>query len=387
MAEKRPKQLFEHSAELKRLFNQHLESWSHRQRMNLDELAQRCGVSTQYLAHIGRYGRIPGKPILILLALNFGLADASSFLRAAQVKDPWPYEPGIGLRAKGAVESGFLSLNLDMAGFTSAIRDIVRSEIKPRTLEELLAGRALKVGLNRGQFFLFDAARQGRSEGFFPELMRLMALALHIEVEFIDIPHNGFTEALRSGTADLYGPVYYTTHRIGQALYTDPFCRVTVTGLGRVKTPAALAQLPLPKRLSDLRKKEYRIAVHADTMAHHFALTELGIPEDRLIPCELPEEALERVLMTDIPRPAHLLLTDAPYALKTHAQHKRETEVLFLDDSGRTAYEDTIALRSDWPAVVSVLNEMLEFMRRNGSLQRLYQRTIEAGSTSGVMVV
>ena len=59
-----PKQ-FEVSKDLKSFFNKELLKWKKDNRMTLDDLARRCGISASYLSQVSRYGRIPNKPILI----------------------------------------------------------------------------------------------------------------------------------------------------------------------------------------------------------------------------------------------------------------------------------------------------------------------------------
>ena len=390
MATTTSRQTFEQSSELKRVFNYQFDLWAKRNRGGLQELAELCGVSAQYISHIGRYGRVPAKPILFLLAFNFEMSDPQILLRAAGAKESWPYRAEMALRAKSAADSGFLSVNLDMNGFASAIRDIVRAEIKPRSLDELLSGRPLRVGMNFGQSFLFGTTQKSSpspSEGFFPEMMRLIALALHVPLELHEISHSKYIEALQAGEIDVYGPIYSTAPRIGQALYTNPFCRVQLAGLWRQKKITSLENLPIPKRVSDLRKKDFRIAVHAESMSHHFALAELGIPLERLILCETPEESFERILMSNVPRPAHLVLTDAPHALTTQAEHAKFMQVIFADGGSQAPpYEDTLAVRTDWPTVIEVFNTVLDFLARNSSLERLFQRCIEPEKTPGIVV-
>lgn len=363
---------FQQSTELKRAFNDLSERWCRKNRLGLADLAERCGVSLQYLSHVGRYGRVPSKPILTLLALNLEAPEPSALFRMAGLQDPWPYEPEVGLRKRPASESGLLSINLDMNGFASVIKEIVRAEVQPKRLDELLGGRPLRVGLNRGQFFLFS----GKEEGFFPELARSLALSLNCELELIDVPHSEFHEKLAAGEIDCYGPVYRTAPRLAQAIFTKPICAVPAAGLGRVKKASSLEDLPPPKRLSDLRKKEYMIAVHRDSMAHHFAEAELGIPAERLLPCSLPDEALERIMLTKLPRPAHLMLTDMPFARRAQREHSSGLSILFEDEPDAARFEDTIAVRSDWPSLLSMSDQALEFLRKGGALTRLFERTI-----------
>ena len=52
---------FDRSPELKSLFNSYYEKWRKNHGGNMEELARRIGVSSSYLGHISRYGRVPGK--------------------------------------------------------------------------------------------------------------------------------------------------------------------------------------------------------------------------------------------------------------------------------------------------------------------------------------
>lgn len=368
---------FEHSGELKRVFNELSDKWCKKNRLGLADLAERCGVTLQYLSHIGRYGRIPSKPILTLLAFNLDVAQPEDLFRMAGMNDPWPYESGMGLRQRPATESGLLSVSLDMNGFAAVIKEIVRAEVQPKRLDDLLGRRPLRVGLNRGQFFLFEKKSRDSHEGFFPELMRSLALSLRCEVEFVDIVHSEFPKKLSNGAIDCFGPVYRTAPRLAHALFSKPFCSVPVAGLGRGKKASSLPSLPHPKKISELRKKDYIVAVHRDSMAHHFAETELGIPSERIIPCDLPEEALERVLLTNLPRPAHLMLTDTPFARRAAEDHGAGLETLFDERASDSAhYEDTIAVRQDWPALLAVIDQAIEFLKKGGAIERLFERTV-----------
>jgi hypothetical protein len=274
-----------------------------------------------------------------------------------------------------------------MNGFANAIRDIVRAEIQPKRIENLLGNRPLRVGLNRGQFFLFDERKQHVNEGFFPELIRALVLSLHCEVEFIDIAHGEFDKKFEQGLIDCYGPIYRTARRIGHGLFSKAFCHVSVAGIGRVRKATNLSDLPAPKRIVDLRKRDYIIAVHRESMAHHFLEAELGIPAARILPCDVPEEAIERVVLTSLPRPAHLIVTDSPFALKVQQNHPTTTEMLFSNsDADLSPFENTLAVRPDWPALLSVLDESLEYLRKNGALKRLLERTVDKSGALGISI-
>jgi hypothetical protein len=356
--------------------------------MGMNELADRCGVSLQYLSHVGRYGRVPSRPILTLLAFNLEAENPSALFQAAKISEPWPYEGGIGLRQKSAADSGLFSVSFDMQGFTSVIREIVRSEVKPKRLPELLGNRPLRVGLNRGQFFFFiKPTERSKAEGFFPDLVRSLALSLQCQVEFIEVSHTDFATELEGGRIDLFGPVYRTPARIGRALFTNSFCTVPVAALWRKKEHPTLQPLPPPRKIAELQKRSYMIAVHRDSVAHQRAETELGISPDRLIPCEVADEATERIILQSLPRPAHLLLTDLPFAKATEGKHQKAVSLItFLEDSGSSSFEDAIAIRPDWTLVPAVINEALDLLRNAGTITRLADNSGEGIVEGGVIL-
>jgi ABC-type amino acid transport substrate-binding protein len=365
---------FEQSPELKRTFNELSERWCRKYRLGIPDLAEKCGVSAQYLSHIGRYGRVPSKPILTLLALNLEAENPDALFRMAGVKDPWPYDRGIGLRPPAATENGLLSINLDMNGFANVIRDIVRAEVQPKRLADLLKGRALKFGLNRAQFFMFEDG--GSKEGFFVEMVRSLALTLNCEIEFLEVGHNAFLSELAEGRIDAYGPVYSTAQRHGQALLSKPFCGIPLAVLARQTESAGLNRLPLPRKIEDLGRRAYVFAVHRDSMAHHYARSVLAIPDERLILCEDAEEGIERILLARIPRPAHLLLTDAPFAEKALQGHRNELKrIPERPEVDAPMFQNTIALRPDWQSVPESLDQALDFLRKGGAIQRILERS------------
>ncbi len=143
----------------------------------------------------------------------------------------------------------------------------------------------------------------------------------------------------------------------------------------------------LAKSLAELKKRDYILAVHEESMSHHFASGELGIPAERLLLCKTPEESIERLLLSGIPRPAHILLTDEPHATQIHGKNPAGTEILFARGSKKELpqYEDAIAVRSDWPVLVGAINEALSFLKRNGSIERLGHQ--ELGALTGVQLV
>lgn len=370
---------FERSAELKHLFNRYLELWKKKHRSGMEELARRCGVSASYLGHIGRYGRVPGKPVLILLAFNFELDDPSALFKAAAISDFWPYDEGLKLVKSSEADAGLLSVKLDMKGFTEIIREMIRNEQKPRSIRELTTGKPLRVGFNTAQNWFFRHEQAGPVPGgFFPELFKMVELGLQTECKVERVPFAEALEMIATGDLDLFGPLYETPQRLGKVLFTRPFCRIGLGALGRTRKCSSLPQIGILKSTEDLKKSEVEIAVLRDSQAHHFALSELGRTNDQLRVCDTPDEALERITLTGIKRPAHIMLCDTPIALKIHESQPNEYELLFCEARSQlTFFFDTVfAVRPDWPELLSRVNEVLHFLGRSDTVARIAAREL-----------
>jgi hypothetical protein len=223
---------------------------------------------------------------------------------------------------------------------------------------------------------LCGQSRDGlRLEGLFPELVRLLLVSLQCPYEIKAIDYRQALDKLPAGELDLYGPLYSTPKRLGKALYSDSFCHVNVGAVWRLKAVASIPNLPKPRNAEEFVGRGYDVAVLRDSATHDFAVTQLGLPESRLIVCDSPVETLERVTLKGIGRPAHLLLCDAPIALDLAKDHPTELEALFLDrEKTLAAFENTIAVRPDWPQLQAFISDSLNFFRRERTLKDIFGR-------------
>ncbi len=372
--ESTPPPSFARSKALQQLFNEQISVWKRRERLGLDELAGRVGLSRSYLAQIGRYGRVPGRSSLILLALNFKLEDPAQIFRAAGLSLPWPYEEPVALGPRKEADDGLLSVKLDMRGFRDAIAQVVRAELGPKRFRDITSGRPLRVGLNRLQTMFFDSRNASANEvrGFFPTLLRVLSSSLQCDVELKDISHTDYTDLFARDKLDLFGPVFTTPRRLEGARYTRAFCSVGLSALYRKEAHPRLAPLPEPTTRNDLRNRFYQIAVLKESQAHHFVTTELALPDEQLLICETSEESLERVAMSTVGRPAHLLICDSNIALELATAHAQKLSLLFAEQ-GRALqyYEDAIAVRPDIPELCDLINSTMSFLSQSGSLAEL----------------
>ncbi len=363
---------FETSPELKRIFNAELEGWRRKHRLSLDALSRRCGVSQSYLAHIGRYGRIPSKPVLILLALNFEMAAPETLFRAAGVKDSWPFEGALSLSQKEDRGEGFLSVKMDMGGFVDAIRSVVRTELKPRTLHTLLAGRPLKIGVNPTQPWLFDRTASGElclTQGIAADLYRMLQSSLQCEVETLIIPFPRYIDKLSTGEIDIYGPMMSSPHARSNILFSLPVHRLGMSVLFRERPCQGLPQLAPPTSIDDLMNNEYRIAVMRDSRAHLVANTHLRRADGELLLCTSDEEAIDRITLKGVARPAHIFLCNSVLAHYVHAEHRDHLKLVFASpETLIDMCDNAFAVRPDWADALPAINNAIRFIISGGGL-------------------
>lgn len=365
---------FETSTELKRLFSQELDAWCVRHRLGVEELSARCGVSRSYLAHIGRYGRIPSKPVLILLALNFEMRDPLALFRAARVSEPWPFDAAAAISTAQPAKDGFLSIKLDMEGFVDAIKGVVREQLRPRSLKDLIGDRPLRIGLSTTQPWMYGTRADGSldiEKGLIPEFIALLESALQCQISSIQVPFTKHVEKLRTGEIDLFGPMLTVPYGPSKTLFSVPINRVGVSAILRLRADSGLEEMPQPTSFEDLRDPRYRIAVMKDSRAQLLANTRLNRPNESLILCDSVHEATDRIRMRGVSNPAHIFICNTMNAILWAREHPDEIKTLFETPSTMIDIGDnSFAIRPDWPEAVPIINEAISFIMNSAGFAR-----------------
>jgi Bacterial extracellular solute-binding proteins, family 3 len=361
----RPELNFKRSKQLRAVFLEEFERWSKKHRAGMSELAARCGLSQTYLSQVGRYGRVPSKSALILLALHFELNDPRKLFQAAGILEPWPLDDGLMLRKKGPTEESFLTLHLDMDGMMRSVREIVRAEIKPRSIRDLTLGRPLRVGINPLTEWHVKGAG---GSGFFQELCDMLALSLQCGIESYEVPYANYEEMFKRGDLDLYGPLLSAPTLADGANFSAALYRVGISALMRVREHPDLKTLSVPKNVKELANGDYEIAVLRHGRAHLICNTLLKRTDSQLILCDSHDEAFERVTLKGVRRGAHLFLVNSVVA-NDYATRK-EVRLLFDEPKSMIDYSDvSIAARADWPELITHLNECIMFLSQTGALE------------------
>jgi hypothetical protein len=373
---------FETSNELKKVFNQELDTWCSRHRLGLEELSARCGVSRSYLAHIGRYGRIPSKPVLLLLALNFEMKDPSTLMRAARLTEQWPFDHPCSIHPLESKDEGFLSIKLDMDGFVDAIRHVVREQFRPRTLKDLLGDRPLRVGLSPAQYWMYEELPDGEpdfSRGLTPEFVRQLANSLGCEVSTTVVPISRHIEKLRSGDLDIFGPMLTIPPGPAKTFFSVPINRLGLSAVMRLRPTPNLSQIPAPTCFEDLKDPRYEVAVIRDSRPHLLANMRLNRPNERLVLCDSDDEALDRILLRGVPKPAHIFICTTLGAQGWAKSHPDGLQTLFDTQSTMVDLcDNAFAIRPDWPEVVPIVNQAISFLMNAGGFAQRIRNVTQA---------
>ncbi len=385
---KRGKELgFDCSQRLKDLFNEQYEIWRKVNSADLADLAVKCGVSSAYLAHVRRYGRIPSRPVMILLALNFKIPGKRLF-DAAGIGDEFPYASNLEITTPTKEDLGLFSVKFNSDAFVDAIRTVIRSEVKTRTPRDLLRDRPLKIGLNYHQYWLFGSHTPPESQqhtGLFPEICKMLGLALQIDIELIYVPYASYMDKLLKGEIDLYGPSMVVPNLPARILFSRALYELGISGLWRKREAPGLQTMPEPKKADDLQNVGYKIAVTRNTYSHLIANTRFGRSDQDLILCSSDEEALERITLRGLQRPAHIFISNSITSIMSAKEHPQSLGLLFAKRNSVIDYAaNAIAIRPDWPEMVQMVNEALSFLlNRGGVSDRL--RAFHSGQVGEVV--
>ncbi|HMO18974.1 MAG TPA: transporter substrate-binding domain-containing protein [Oligoflexia bacterium] len=363
---------FKTSRELKMLFNSNFETWDQANNGGYEELGRRCGLSGAYISQIGKYGRVPGKSALILLALNFDLKDPSLIFKAAGIHDPWPYKKQVHLSKDARENDSFVSVKIDMDGLLTAVQSAISKEVRPRTVKDLLMGRPLRVGYNPFKIWLFESKDRdihGEFKGFFPEIVRMLGMSLQTKVEERFIEYAEYPSLFQKGELDIFGPIVEAPNLPSGTLFSNPLYRIAMSIVYRLRPVNSLDTVPPPKKPEDLLSDNYKIAVVKNSRAHLLCTTRFKKSDKDLILCRSVEEALDRTIMKGVSQPAHLFMCNAVDALLWEKEYKRDIKALFTTPDTYLDLADTsIAVRADWPELLQIINENLSFLTSTGTL-------------------
>jgi len=360
---------FATSSLLKRALQQPLEDWK-RRHGDYNELADRCGVSPAYLSHVRRYGRVPARSVLTLLAFNLDL-DGANLFNLAGIKEPFPYESDLKLSRATEASKGLFSLSFNMEALSDTIREVVRSEVRQRSVKDLLSEGPLRIGMNDHMSWLFEGESSSEHRGVFPEFCQMLGMTLQKDIQLTRTRYSNYIGMLANSQLDLFGPTMAIPNLPEHILYSIPIFKLGVSALVRKRKTTGLDLLPVPESIEELRNTDYKIAVLKKSLPHLIVNTLLKRPDETLILCSSDEEGIDRITLKGVNSPAHLFVTNSMTALLGHKKMQKETALAFHKKGTLLDLSDVcIAVRPDWPEALPVINDAVRFLQARGGLYR-----------------
>jgi hypothetical protein len=217
------------------------------------------------------------------------------------------------------------------------------------------------------------------SRGLIPEFIGQLANSLGCEVSTSVVPVSRHVEKLRSGEIDIFGPMLTIPPGPSKTFFSLPINRLGLSGVMRLRPTPNLEILPAPQSFEDLKDPRYEIAVIRDSRPHLLANTRLNRPNERLVLCDSDDEALDRVLMRGVLKPAHLFICTTRGAWDWAAKHPDGLKSIFRTQTTMVdVCDNAFAIRPDWPEVVPIVNQAISFLMSSGGFaQRVNELTRE----------
>ena len=208
----------------------------------------------------------------------------------------------------------------------------------------------------------------------------MLALSLQCRVEFSFIEYGDYPDALDRHRIDLFGPCVSAPNLPANTAFTSPLYQIGMSALMRKHPTADLPSLPRPKSIREMIDGPYQLAVIRNSRAHLLANTRFKRTDSQLVICHSHEEAIDRVTLRGVVRPAHLFICNSVDARLWNAEHRNQMVPLFDTPEDLLDLAETgIAVRSDWPELVAAINDFTAFVERSGTLTELFHRWAPEG--------
>jgi polar amino acid transport system substrate-binding protein len=223
----------------------------------------------------------------------------------------------------------------------------------------------LRVGMSAGQPPFNVRNREGKIIGMDVDLARLLATALRVELQIVDMPFNQLLPALEGGKVDLViSGMTATLQRNMRAAFVGPYHITGKSILARSETIAALGT-------NELNRENLKIAALKGSTSEEFVR---GVaPDATLVATENYDEAIDLVLSNK----AELFVADASIIMLS---------MLRWPDAGLTAANKPLTIEPIGIAVppndsllLNLIENYMAAMEASGALEQLHKKWFQSG--------
>lgn len=237
------------------------------------------------------------------------------------------------------------------------------------TLEDILARKSLKIGLDVGYipFEMYDV--DGRITGFDVELAQMLANELGVTVEFLKTPFDKLIEGLKEKKFDfVLSGVSITTRRSLDVNFSIPYHEIGQMVLVNKKSVGSA------KSYEDIDRPNFKIYVQKGTTGHTWATQ--NFTRATVKPVQFIFEGASTVPTTAL----SAFVGDEPLVMAYHSRHPGKVAIL-----GSTLTRENLAaaVRKGDHDLLSVINSFIYQIRGDGRLQRLKDKYLAAKKATG----
>lgn len=223
----------------------------------------------------------------------------------------------------------------------------------------------LRVGMSAGQPPFNVRNREGKIIGMDVDLAQLLAKALNVRLEIVDMPFNELLPALESNKIDLViSGMTATLQRNMRAAFVGPYHITGKSILARSETIAALGS-------NELNRDNLRIAALRGSTSEDFVK---GVaPDAELVATQDYDEAIDLLLSNKV----ELFVADASIIMLS---------MLRWPDAGLTAAKEPltiepigIAVPASDPLLLNLIENYLTALDASGALEQLNKKWFQSG--------
>jgi polar amino acid transport system substrate-binding protein len=232
-------------------------------------------------------------------------------------------------------------------------------------LSRIAESQTIRVGMSAGQPPFNVTNREGKIIGMDVDLAGLLAAALEVELEIVEMPFNQLLPALESGKVDLVmSGMTATLQRNMRAAFVGPYHITGKSILARSETIAALGS-------NELNKEDLRIAALKGSTSEDFVRK--VAPNATLVATETYDDAIDLMLANKV----ELFVADASIIMLS---------MLRWPDAGLTAANKPltiepigIAVPASDPLLMNLIENYMTALEASGALEQLHKKWFQSG--------
>ena len=223
----------------------------------------------------------------------------------------------------------------------------------------------LRVGMSAGQPPYNMKNRDGKIIGMDVDLAQLLAGALEVELELVEMPFGELLDSLESGKVDLIiSGMTATLQRNMRAAFVGPYMLSGKSILARSETIAALNS-------EDMNRENLRIAALAGSTSERFV--KLRAPNAQLVPTDTYDAAVEKLMANEV----DLFVADAGIVTLSRL---RQPEAGLVSSAQPLNIEPiSIAVPATDPLLLNLVENYLQALATGGALEQLRKKWFESG--------